>query len=205
MISEFTQSLLYDRRDSRINPTEGYFGRMSNDLAGLGGDTHYLRNRFDAGKYIPLGKAREWILSVTGSVGYIVGLGEDVRFIDRFFMGGEDVRGFATAGIGPRDITTDDALGGEWMYRGTVELKVPLGVVSEFGITGRLFTDIGGLGGISSSSTDVNDTGTPRASVGVGLSWVSPFGPIGLDFGFPMIKEDFDRTETIRLNFGTKF
>lgn len=203
--SEISQALLYDRRDSRVNPTDGYFMRLSNDLAGLGGSVHSLRTKVDGGKYFPFGRKREWVLGLTASSGYIVGLGEDVRLLDRFFMGGSDMRGFATAGVGPRDITTDDSLGGEWMYKGTAELKVPLGIPDELGITGRVFMDMGATGHVSNGGADINDVGVPRAAVGAGITWVSPFGPVGLDVGYPIFKEDFDRTELLHVNFGSKF
>ena len=201
--SEVSHSLLYDRRDSRFAPTEGYFGRVTTDAAGLGGDTRYLRNTVDAGKYFPLGD--QWVLAFTTRAGYIVGIGEDVKLTDRYFIGGDDLRGFATSGVGPRDKFTDDALGGQWMYRGTTELTFPLGLPSELGITGKVFTDLGSSGKVVPSANDIDDTGSLRASIGAGVNWVSPFGPISVDVGIPVLKEDFDETENVRVNFGTRF
>ena len=203
MLSEVSHSLTYDRRDSRISPTEGYFGIMTNDLAGVGGDTRYFRTTLKSGKYYSL--MDQWVLGFSGRTGYIFGLGEDVRLSDRFFIGGDDLRGFATHGVGPRDTDTKDALGGEWMYSGTAELAFPLGLPSEFAITGRIFSDVGSSGKISPSGTTVSDTASLRASVGTGISWISPFGPIGVDIGFPVLKESIDETETFRINFGTRF
>ncbi len=202
-VSEVSHSLTYDRRDSRINPKQGYFVRMSNDLAGAGGDTRYLRNRLDGGKFFPLGP--EWVLSLTGSTGHITGISQDVRLLDRFFIGGDDLRGFATAGVGPRDRTTKDALGSELMYTAKAELQFPLGLPTEIGITGKLFTDLGSSWQVTPDSPLIQDSSNPRVSVGTGLAWVSPFGPIGVDFGIPVIKEDFDEDELIRINFGTRF
>lgn len=203
MLSEISHSLTYDRRDNRFLPSDGYFLRMTNDVAGLGGDTRHLRNRFEAGNYYKL--ADQWILSLTGSLGHIVGIGKDVRLTERFFAGGDDLRGFATHGIGPRDRGTDDALGGEWMYTGTVELSVPLGLPNELGLSGKVFTDFGSIGKIAQSGSQIQDTGSLRASIGTGVSWNSPFGPIGIDFGVPVIKENFDIEENFRVNFGTRF
>jgi outer membrane protein insertion porin family len=75
----------------------------------------------------------------------------------------------------------------------------------ELGISGKLFTDLGSTGKLNSSGTSVNDTGSMRLSVGTGVIWVSPFGPIGIDFGSPLIKESFDKAEAVRVNFGTRF
>ena len=202
-VSEVSQVLLYDQRDSRISPRDGYFVRLGSDLAGLGGTVFYLRNTASSGYFLPV--ADEWVLSTRGRVGYIVGLGEDVEIADRYFLGGATLRGFESAGVGPRDKSTDDALGGEWVYNGSVELGFPIGLPNEFGIRARMFTDIGSAGGVSPSNANVLDPGSMRLAVGAGLGWSSPIGPIAIDFGFPILKEDEDRDETIRINFGTRF
>ena len=202
-ISEVSHTIIYDKRNSIIAPTDGYFIRMINDLAGLGGSTHYFRNRLKGGKFFPL--ADQWVLSLTVSAGQIIGLGEEVRLLDRFFVGGDNLRGFATSGIGPRDTTTKDALGSEWMYTASAEVSFPLGLPAELGVTGKIFTDMGSAGKIVPAGPDVNDSPSVRASVGVGVVWASPFGPVGLDFGVPVLKEDFDEVENIRVNFGARF
>jgi len=202
-ISEVGQILTYDRRDSKILPTEGFIGRLSNDLAGLGGTVHYLRSTLSANQYFPLGP--QYTLSLNGRVGYIFGLGEDVNIGDRFFLGGDSLRGFKSAGAGPRDLSTGDSLGGEWIYNGSVELKVPLGLPEELGISGRFFSDFGSAGGVNPSSPTVSDEGSVRVSAGFGVGWASPFGPIAVDLGVPLVKESFDKREIIRVNFGTRF
>ena len=196
-------TLTYDIRDSRINPREGFVGRMNNVVAGLGGNVRYLRNTFSATQYFPVTK--KMVLSVGGDAGHIYGIGEDVRITNRFFIGGDSLRGFESAGVGPRDRVTKDALGGEWMYTGTVQLRFPLGLPDELGISGRIFTDFGSSGTVNPSSSDVIDTASVRASVGAGIGWVSPFGPINVDFGFPVVSEGEDIKETLRVNFGTRF
>src|SRR5690606_31814675 len=108
-------------------------------------------------------------------------------------------------GVGPRDIATDDAVGGKWFYAGSVQATFPLGLPNEFGIRGRVFTDIGSSGDPDTSITTVTDTGSLRASAGVGLSWNSPFGPVAIDMALPILKEDFDEEELVRFSFGTRF
>ncbi|OHC75308.1 MAG: outer membrane protein assembly factor BamA [Rhodospirillales bacterium RIFCSPLOWO2_12_FULL_58_28] len=202
-LSELSHSLSYDRRDSRLKPTKGHYMRLTNDLAGLGGTTKYIRNSLNAGKYFPL--ADQWVLSFSGSAGHVYGLGDDVHLLDRFFVGGDNLRGFATSGIGPRDANTKDSLGGEWMYTGTTELTMPLGLPQEMGITGKVFTDIGSSGKMNDMGYRVNDDGSLRLGAGVGIVWASPFGPMGFDLGLPLIKEGYDNTENFRVNFGTSF
>jgi outer membrane protein insertion porin family len=188
---------------SRSRSKSGYNLSLQTDLAGLGGTLKHLRNVFDASYFIPV--ADEWILSVGGRTGYIIGLGKDVHFRERFFLGGDQLRGFETGGVGPRDAPTKDGLGGEWLYSGSVELKFPLGLPNEFGITGRMFTDLGSTGQLTPKDSNTQDTGSLRASTGVGLTWDSPFGPVGMDAAIPLVKEDFDITEVFRVNFGAKF
>jgi outer membrane protein insertion porin family len=204
------QVLLFDKRDSRIDPTDGYFLSLGTDGAGLGGSVRYVRNKVSGGWYYPL--YPEWVVSATAEFGDIRGLGQDVRIQDRYFVGGENLRGFATAGIGPRDTSTGDALGGNDYYVGSAMLAFPLGLPQEFGIAGRVFTDVGSLfsidlGGPSASTQFVKGTsaGTPRVSSGVGVSWKSPLGPIRLDVAYPILKESFDKKEFFRVGFGTRF
>lgn len=205
--SAIGQELLYDARDSRIQPTEGYFVRFSTDLAGLGGDARFLRNRLGGGVYFPV--FDQTVLSVLGEVGYIIGLGEDVFIADRFFLGGDSLRGFQPAGVGPRDISpgVDDALGGNRFARGSVELSFPIGLPEEFGVTGHTFSDFGTLGevDVSGDRTGVADDDALRLSLGAGLSWRSPLGPIRIDLAIPVIKEEYDEVEEFRFSFGTRF
>ncbi|MCU0837544.1 MAG: outer membrane protein assembly factor BamA [Rhodospirillales bacterium] len=202
-VSEIGQTLTYDRRDSRINPTKGYFARLTTDIAGLGGTVAYARPRVSSGYYYPI--ADNWVASLTGEVGRIFGLGEDVKLLDRFYIGGAEIRGFKTDGVGPRDKDTNDALGGEIFYATSAQLKFPLGLPEEFQISGRVFTDVGSSWKMANQRGLVDDSSNPRLSVGTGLTWLSPFGPLGVDIGYALIKEDFDQTELFRVNFGTQF
>ncbi|MSO89295.1 MAG: outer membrane protein assembly factor BamA [Rhodospirillaceae bacterium] len=197
------QELTYDRRDDRFDPTEGYFVRMGNEVAGLGGEVYYLRHRLSGAYYYAL--ATEWVASVSGEAGYIIGLGENVRIQNRFFLGGDTFRGFANAGIGPRDIGTDDALGGNEYVVGTVELTFPTGLPKELGLKGGLFTDVGTLGSLDSVNLGVSDAQSLRASAGVGLSWRSPVGLIRISMAKAVLKEDYDKSELFRFSLGTRF
>lgn len=198
------QAVLYDRRDSRLAPTDGYYLRMGNDLAGLGGTERYLRTDLSGGYYYPL--TDQSVFKVRGTGGYIFGIGKDLRIADRYFVGGDTVRGFANAGISPRDKSTRDALGGNWFAATTVEILFPIGLPNEYGINGKVFTDAGTIGpGDDSDSSKINDSRLIRSSVGFGVDWKSPMGPMSLDFGFPITRESFDKKEVFRFNFGTRF
>ena len=206
IVSLVGQELMYDARDSRINPTEGYFIRLNNEIAGLGGDAQFSRNRLGAGVYFPVTEGT--VLSFLGEVGYIIGIGEDVAISDRFFLGGDSLRGFAPAGVGPRELISDDALGGNRFARASAELAFPIGLPDEFGVTGHTFTDIGTLSDVDATpitGEQLVDDNSIRVAAGFGISWRSPLGPIRVDLAFPIVKEDYDKVEEFRFSFGTRF
>ena len=200
--SSIGQTLSYDRRDNAISPTEGYYLSFSNDVGGLGGDDKYLR--FDAKSYLYYTFFEDYTLKMFVTGGYVAGYGnENVRLSQRYFLGGSTMRGFDSSGIGARDKYTKDALGGNWMVYGGTELTFPIGL-DEVGIKGRTFVDIGTLGKPDDVSYEIVEySSSPRVSVGFGFTWMSPMGKIDIDFGFPVVKEDYDETEVFRLNFGT--
>lgn len=202
--SAINQKLTYDSTDNRQEPTEGVVARLENEVAGLGGDAKYLRTRAGATVYQEL--REKWVLSLLGEVGYIFGFGgKDLRINERFFLGGNTLRGFEESGIGPRDTSTGDALGGNYFYRGSVELEFPSGLPEDLGVRLRTFSDFGVLSKVDDDGTDIQDKDSLRVTAGVGVSWRSPFGPVRMDFAVPVMKEDFDETEVFRFSFGTRF
>lgn len=201
--SQVSHIISYDKRDKVFQPTSGYLLQLETDLAGLGGSVRHFRNTASASTFYPL--ADQWIVSLTGKAGLISELGDDILLSERYFLGGNDVRGFETAGIGPRDTATNDALGGEWMYAGSLGLKFPTGLPPDLGVSGRIFTDFGSSGGLSPTNSTTADEASLRMGIGAGVTWESPFGPLGLDFAYPVLKEDFDEKEFVRVNFGARF
>jgi len=201
--SSIGQTLIYDKRDSAINPKEGYYLSFGNDVAGLGGDEKYAR--FDAKAYKYYTMADYYTLKMFLNAGYITGYGgKDVRLSNRYYLGGSTLRGFDVAGIGARDKYTQDALGGNWMVYTGGEVTFPIGL-DELGIKGRTFVDIGALGKPDNfNAADVEYSSSPRVAAGFGFQWLSPMGQIDIDFGFPIVKEDYDETQVFRLNFGTR-
>lgn len=195
--------LTYDLRDDKFEPTRGYMVRFNQELAGLGGTVRFLRTRLQYAHYFPL--ARDVVLNLSFREGYITGIGQDVRLGDRFFLGGGTFRGFATGGVGPRDKSTRDALGGKIFYVGGAEVSFPIGLPNEYGVLGRMFAEAGSLADSGLSGSDLFDVGSVRVSVGVGTSWRSPFGPIRVDLATPLRREDLDEIEAFRFSFGTRF
>ena len=198
-------TLVYDKRDSNRNPSSGYVVRFNQDVAGLGGDSEFFRNELRGEYYYPLWK-EDFILKVGGKTGHVMSIGDDdIRINERFFIGGNDIRGFRNAGIGPRDSITLDALGGNMYYVTSAEMRFPLGLPKELGFMGAIFADAGSLSEVDDEGSEVLDVSSLRMSAGVGVSWGSPLGPIRIDFANPFMKEEFDRTQEFRFSFGTKF
>ncbi|WP_421783631.1 outer membrane protein assembly factor BamA [Kiloniella litopenaei] len=201
--SAISSTLTYDKLDSRISPTDGYLLTLENELAGLGGDVQHLKVTLGGTNYYSF--TEDLILKTRAEVGNIIGLDEDTRIVDRFFLGGDKLRGFKSGGVGPRDQGSDDALGGKHFYNGSVELTFPLGLPEEFGVKGRVFSDFGATWNIDGNDSGVDDSSNPRVSFGTGLTWSSPFGPLAMDLGFAALKEDYDETEIFSFSFGTSF
>ena len=206
LTSAIGQTLLYDERDNPNNPTAGWFVSEGNDLAGAGGDVRYLRSSLSGGIYHAW--APQWVASLTGEGGYIFGIGQKVAIEDRFYVGGDNLRGFATGGIGPRDLVTQDALGGNTYYVGSLTQGFPLGLPAELGLTGRLWTDFGSLihtDDIQTAANPIQQSDTIRVSAGFGFTWQSPFGPIRIDIGHPILRKSFDKISLFRFGFGSSF
>ena len=209
-VSSMGHNLFYDKRDSSIEPTQGYYAGLSDEIAGLGGDVKFFKNSLRAGNYFPFDDDHKWILATKCSAGAMTGMGRVTRVVDRFELGGESLRGFADSGIGPRDKNTKDALGGLLYYKATVELTVPLGLPKELGISGSLFTDLGSVWHSGNHQKPghpiLSNNQSLRLATGAGITWRSPFGPIGVSLAKALIyKKHVDRTEVFRVNFGTTF
>lgn len=212
-LSQIGQVLTYDRRDSRVDPHTGYIIRGGTDFAGLGGDAKFIRTRLDGVYYIPLDEwtgSSDWGIAVSAGVGYLFTLSDNQRIIDNFFLGGDSLRGFQTGGVGPHDINSGDSLGGHFLWTQSTELRFPLPVSPDLGLSGRVFADIGALSQVSSEYSpgkyaNIYDNPNPRVGIGFGVSWKTPFGLINIDIAAPVVKYNYDQTQVFRFGFGTRF
>jgi outer membrane protein insertion porin family len=230
-------TLTHNTLDNNRNPTAGLLAEFRQDFAGVGGDVKFVRTTTDLYSYREVFSDVVGLLHLQG--GQIAGLGGGLRMLDHFQMGPNLVRGFAPAGIGPRDLTqlpftgiNGDALGGTYYWGASLELQTPLYFLpKDAGIKVAAFADAGSLWNyvgpttfpatgevISGSSCPtfgpgiVNSVPCPidngmhvRTSVGVGVIWESPFGPLRFDYSFPLTKEPYDRVQQFRFGGGTKF
>jgi len=217
LLSQVSTTVTYDMRDSRVEPRSGWVVRVGGDYAGIGGDVEYFRTRADGQYYIPFERwlnDPDFVLVLAAGGGILSPLGDkDDRIVDRFFLGGENLRGFRLGGAGPQDTSTGDSLGGQVLWTSSAEMRFPLPLPNELGLIGRTFVDVGSLSGIPDSYFNQTrypgakpvDEADPRVSVGVGFSWRSPIGLINIDFARAVVKKDYDQTELFRLGFGTRF
>lgn len=194
-----------DYRNDPVDPTGGWDFLLSQDYAGVGGTVNYLSQEVLLHGYY--GIAEDWILTQRFDLGYIYGLGEEIRLNDRFFKGGSDFRGFESGGIGPRDLVTGDAVGAEAYAFGTTEMTFPNGIPDALGIRTSLFLDYGVIGKAEDqpAGTNIKDDFAPRVSTGISVNWKSPFGPVRLDFAKVLTSEDYDKEESFRFSAGTSF
>src|SRR4051812_4257222 len=203
-------TLTYDRRDSTIDPREGYFTTLEAHYSGVGGDVKYVSGTLQGGYYYPVTK--DVTLSTTQEVGYIQPLfGDYLHYPDGFFLGGPgSLRGFDDRGVGPREVGAkkkDGSIGGQFLWDGTVQASFPLGLPEEYAIRGRVFSDFGVLTGYEPKHSDeqIIDDGSIRASAGFGLTWVSPFGPLAVDLAYPFLRKSEDEKQYFSFSFGTNF
>jgi outer membrane protein insertion porin family len=210
LTSEVGQTFTYNTLDNGFFPSKGLNVSLDQDYAGIGGDVKYLRHELKSTYYHPiLEENQDLVLKLAGKAGTIMGMqDDDVRINDRFFIGGNTIRGFDNQGIGPRDRNTGDPLGGNNYYAGTAEVVFPIGLPKELGFRGAAFADAGSLfdlDEVALAGQPIDDDSAMRSSYGVGVYWKSPVGPIRVDYANPIQKQSYDKTEAIRFSFGTRF
>jgi outer membrane protein insertion porin family len=219
LVSMLGYSVSYSTLDNNKNPTGGLYAEFKQDFAGVGGDVNFIRSTADARSYYEMFNDIVAVLHLQG--GNIVGWGDkDLRMLDHFQMGPNLVRGFAPAGIGPRDQSINalsgfgDPLGGTMFWGASIEAQAPVYLLpKDAGIKVAAYADAGSLWGYKGpTSWDVTgetlhpaDSSAIRASVGVGLIWASPFGPLRFDYAIPLMKQSYDRIQEFRFGGGTKF
>jgi len=212
-------TLAYNTLDNVKSPTSGLYASITQDVAGVGGNVNFIRTTADTRTYYEVLPDIVGVLHLQGGDLSSWG-GQSLRMLDNFQMGPNLVRGFAPNGIGPRDLTTltpgqtNDALGGTMFWGASVEAQTPLYFLpKEIGIKIAAFADAGSLWNYKSETSwavtgetmQVADNMAVRSSVGMGLIWDSPLGPLRFDFAYAVTKQSYDQTQFFRFSGGTKF
>ena len=225
--SSMTPEISYDSRDHYFNPSEGMKSAFAMKFAGLGGDNRFIKTDVSGRWYYPLFKNPDWggnyVMSLGGSLGYGLGFADgasgqkDLPLFERYFTGGiNSVRGFTDRSIGPRadecvraDGTTynlpcvngdsskkGDVTGGSKAVVLSAELLFP--IMEQYGLRGVAFFD---MGNAYDGSLNFGDF---RRSVGFGGRWMSPFGPLRVELGFPLNKKSGDDTSVLGFSVGSQ-
>lgn len=195
-----SSGLTYDSRDDYYNPTHGWKNSASIEYAGgpLGGDSAYVKLNGVASYYHPVWK--EVIGHVRGGLGYVAeGTGGKLPIYEKFFLGGADsVRGFKYGRISPTD-SKGERIGGEYMGYMQIETIFPL--VKSMGLRGLCFLDMGNVWD-KKSGYDITDL---RKSIGVGIKWLSPMGPLSIEWGYNIDKKPGDDSSNWEFSTGGNF
>ncbi|BAM88367.1 putative protective surface antigen precursor [Bradyrhizobium oligotrophicum S58] len=206
-VSQIGNTVTYSTLDNTKMPTSGIRSQLSQDLAGLGGDVRFLRTTADVRYYRSINSDLTGM--VRGQGGYITGWGgQQAPLLNSFFGGPTMVRGFAPGGFGPRDLTpgsTMDNVGGSFYWATTAELQSNIpGLPQEYGLRASAFVDAGTVFGYRGPTQNVQvaNKNVLRSSVGVGMTWASPFGPLTVDYAVPISKAAYDVVQPLRFSAG---
>jgi outer membrane protein insertion porin family len=209
IVSSAGYGLLYSSLDSRVDPREGAWLNIKQEIAGLGGDVSYLKTEGEGRVYAELFPDADIVGFIKVAGGTITGInGQDVATINNFFKGGETVRGFANYGFGVVDKTTDTPLGGKNWWGTTAEVQFPFpGISPDFGLRGALFADAGNLWGmdVPAGGGPVIDPNIIRSSVGGSVMWTSPIGVLRADAAYAITKAKTDTLQWFRFSAGRTF
>ena len=189
-----------DDRDSSITPTRGRYQRLSAEWSALG-DVKYVRTDYQYQQYVPLN--RQYTLAFNGELGWGRGLqGQDYPVFKNFYSGGlGSVRGFQQGTLGPRDVT-GASIGGPKKLTLNTEVITPFpGAGNDRTLRLFGFVDIGNVYG-ENEPVQMADL---RASAGIGVSWLSPLGPLRIAVAQPVRKKPGDKIQRLQFQIGTSF
>ncbi|MEJ2671964.1 MAG: outer membrane protein assembly factor BamA [Deltaproteobacteria bacterium] len=186
-----------DSRDSLFAPTKGSDSSVSVEMAGLGGDTAYVRYIAETGWYFPLKWNCVGVLHARGGGMNKLSWGQMPAY-ELFYLGGIDtIRGFKYAEISPRDPRTNERIGGPRFLQFNNELRFP--VWKKLGILGTIFVDAGNVYGPNYVGPFL------RTSAGVGVRWFSPMGPLRVEWGYNLSRHPWERTSAWEFTMGGTF
>ena len=227
-------TLSYNTLDNNKSPANGLLVTFKQDLAGAGGDVRNLKSTVDFRLYDEIFPDIVSVVRLQGGYATGWG-GQSLRMLDQFQAGPNLVRGFEPAGFGPRDVSQsvllcgnaaagcgeNDPLGGSMYWASSIEFQTPIPMVPrDFGMKLAWYADAGQLmdytgptfwnnpllpPGLAGQQALNSGNGNVRASVGMGLIWDSPFGPLRFDLAYALLKEPYDRTQIFQFGGGTKF
>ncbi len=204
--SSVSGSLVYNTLDNPRDPRQGFFANFTTEVAGLGGDAQWVKFTGRGNYYHTLSDEYDLVGLLTVGGGHVVGYGDnDLRIFDYFQSNDRIIRGFEFNGIGPRDSVSGDQIGGATYFHASAEAQFPLPLISrDFGFKGAVFADTATLFGNDLPGAEGTDMEW-RASVGAGIIWASPFGPLRVDYSVPVVKQDGDIEQNFNFGISSSF
>jgi outer membrane protein insertion porin family len=194
--SSVTPFLVRDSRDNYLDPSRGSRNSIYLTFAGVGGTNKFVKGEVDSAWYFPLGKTT---FMLRGRFGYGTGiLGEELPLYERFYLGGiYTIRGLGWGEAGPRDPETGEPIGGTTELIFNSEFIFP--IISDVRLKGVVFFDTG------NSYENFENFGELRYTAGVGVRWISPMGPIRIEWGYNLNRKPDEKSSRIEFTFGSFF
>lgn len=189
-----------DSRDSALSPTRGRLQRLNLEVTFPGQDLAYTRTTYQHQWFLPVTK--DYTLALSADLGYGRGFdGRPYPIFKNFYAGGiNSVRGFGPNSLGPRDVRDDRPLGGTASFSASAELLFPLpGTGNDKTVRAFFFAD---AGNVFERHIDMSEL---RYSVGAGINWLSPIGPLKLSLGYPVRRKPGDDTQRVQFQIGSSF
>ena len=200
-VSSIGYSFSSDKRNSPYKPSAGYKYILKQDIAGLGGDSFFIKSTIDYTYYKRINKSL--IGSLKLNSGHLNGYNNKYAPISSYFnLGGSNLRGFQSQRVGPK--TGNSYTGGQYFYLLSTETNIDL-PIENFDITSTLFVDIGSVWGLDNRFGLIDDKHNLRSSVGVNFIWDSAIGPINFIFAETLKKQETDATDTFYFDIGYNF
>ena len=190
----------YDKRDQKFQPSEGFISNYSIDLPVIS-DSATLINKYDFSNYFQYFNKNVLKTSIFFKSSNSI-TGENVKLSERNYIPSKKLRGFEYGKIGPKD--GKDYIGGNFVGSLNISSTVPQIMENIQSTDFTVFLDVANMWGVDYDSS-LDDADEIRSSIGVGLDWFSPVGPVNFSLAQPLTKGDDDKTETFRFNLGTTF
>ncbi len=189
----------YDKRNQKFQPNSGFKSFYSLDLPIIS-DTNTIKNYYNYSKYFKFFENNfssiSFYLQTANSLN-----NKEVKLSERITIPSSRLRGFEVGRIGPKD--GNDYIGGNYAYSINFSSNIPQFFEESQNVDFLFFADAANIWGVDYNSSIKDDV--IRSSIGLGLDWMSPVGPINFSLAYPITKKNTDKTETFRFNLGTTF
>ena len=189
----------YDKRNQKYKTTDGFRSVYKLNLPIIS-DNNTLTNTYDYKVYSELFEENISSLSMSFSASTSI-TGDNIKLSERLYVPQRKLRGFVNGKIGPKD--GDDYIGGNYYALMNLSTTIPQILPNAQNIEVISFLDMANLWGVDDNILD--DGSKLRSSIGLGIDWFTPIGPLNFSFAHPITKNTSDKTETFRFNLGTTF